>query len=196
MNNTETILSYLESGRLLRRKWAEGPRGPDGYERACLLVALAPECAEDEDVSACTADVMPAWLAHLTPWMDDAGTEAAWPAMVRRYADLAGRWHVLDDAAWRRALLASLLAIVTEARSHATGDEASACDTVIGLLREQAPAGDARWAAWAARDAARDAAADAAAWAERDAEAEAEAVDRITAGILDAIEAEIRKAGA
>jgi len=97
MNNEELILSRLDAKTLVREKWG------DGRETACLLAALAPETAEYEDPSVCPADVMPEWLAHLTVWIDDSGTDGAWSGAVRLYAGLAGRWHVLDADGWQRA---------------------------------------------------------------------------------------------
>jgi hypothetical protein len=89
MNNKDKILGYLNSGRLIRGAWT----GTDsqGRRTACLLAALSPEAGRSKDPGACPASVMPAWLAHLTPWIDDAGSKEAWPGTVRRYAELAGR---------------------------------------------------------------------------------------------------------
>jgi len=153
-------------GRLLRGTWT------DGRERACLLAALSPECGKAKSPDACPATVMPAWLAELTPWMDDAGSTGAWPGMVRRYAGLARRWHVLDAAAWRRLDYASRAIAVREARSHVVRVAPSdpvllAIDGVLALLeREHVDPAAARAAAdAAAADAARARADAAAAWA-------------------------------
>ncbi len=106
------ILFHLERGTLLRRDWG------DGYERAFLLSALAPDVATVRYWGACPSWVMPLWLAALTPLMDGRGSDAAWEPMVRRYADLAARWHVLDKAAWHRALRRVLCAILCVEPSH------------------------------------------------------------------------------
>src|SRR5678810_579442 len=78
----ETRLDKLDrlinEGNLLRNTWTQG------QERACLLAALSPEVATTEDPIDCPAAVMPAWLANLTPSLDDNGSAEAWPAMVRR----------------------------------------------------------------------------------------------------------------
>jgi hypothetical protein len=152
---------------------------------------------------------MPPWLAYLTPWLDDAPSEHAWPGVVRRYASLARRWHVLDGEAWDRAKVGALLAIVEETRMHASDDAVAlaAIDGVLGWLRRGAPESDreavanAAWAAAAARTAAW-AAAESAAYAAAGAAADAAraatraAADRIAAGVLDAIEREIAEAEA
>jgi hypothetical protein len=206
----------IAEGRLIRRAWTAG------HDRACLLAALSPEAGAAQTAAACPAELMPPWLAYLTPWLDDAPSEHAWPGVVRRYASLARRWHVLDGEAWRRAEIASLLAIVEEARTHASDDARvlSAIDGVIAWLRRGAPHHEStrvRDAAAAAAAAARASAAWAARAAETAAYAAAEstafaaaeaaestafaaaarsAEDRIAAGVLDAIEREIAEAEA
>lgn len=97
----------IESHNLLRGSWG------DGYRRACLLSAMAPEIIAHGmtaygspvtriDLAACPASLMPDWMAHITPAIDDWGSDSLWGVTIRRYADLARRWHVLDDAAWER----------------------------------------------------------------------------------------------
>jgi hypothetical protein len=198
---------YIAEDRLIRGQW------DDGKNRACLLATLAPECGEALSAAVCPAEIMPAWLAHLTPWLDDAGSAAAWPAMVRRYAALAHRWHVLTPEAWRRLDYAARAICVREAVAHTTDAQAiAACETAIALCDLAArgetvtAAGSAAWAAvWvAAPDAgsARSAAeaagsaagsARAAAWVAGSAGSAAwaagsAAADRITTAILSAIE--------
>jgi hypothetical protein len=195
----------IRENRVSRGEWTEG------HDRACLLAALSPEAGAAQSAAACPAELMPPWLAYLTPWLDDAPSEHAWPHIVRRYASLARRWHVLDGEAWDRARIGALIAIVSEARTH-TGDDAvalAAIDGVLGWLRRGAPESD-RDAAWAARAVAADAAyaaraaaraaasASASARAARAAEWEAaeDASDRMASGVLDAIEREIAEAEA
>lgn len=85
-----SIESVLAENRLTRHAWA---REEDGRQLLCLYTAMLddPE-ARPED---CPASLCPRWLAYLLPWMDDAGTEAAWSAMVRRMATLAPHFHRL-----------------------------------------------------------------------------------------------------
>jgi hypothetical protein len=149
--------TMIAEGRLVRDAWTEG------HDRACLLAALSPEAGAAQSAAACPAELMPPWLAYLTPWLDDAPSADAWPHIVRRYASLARRWHVLDGRAWDRARIGALIAIVSEARTH-TGDDTrvlSAADGVIAWLRRGAPHHEStcvRDAAWAARAVAADAA--------------------------------------
>jgi len=212
MNHQERIENlnrHIEAGTLVRKEWG------DGHERACLLAALSPESSQGQSPSGCPASVMPQWLAHLTPWMDDAGSEEAWPVMVRRYANLASRWRTLSDDQWSRLDFAARKIALESCLEH----NKAACEPVLRLL-DQSIAGDhvpaedwdaaaaaARDAAYAAADAAADAAyaaAHTAAAAARsaaytaayaaDTAAGSAAVDHITTKILDAIEAEIEKA--
>lgn len=177
MTPAERLQGFIERGALVRHAWG------DGHERACLLAAMAPACAEYETAEKCPANVMPQWLAQLTPEMDDHGTEDAWPAMVRRYAAVAARWHVLDDDAWERVRLRCLHAIVSEARSHVGVEEVAVIDGVLSWLDAGAPESEreraqaAAWSSWAAIAA-----------AEAEAE-ESEVWDRMTDVILGETEA-------
>ncbi len=91
--------SAVAEGRLIRREWSDAP-DDHGRERACLLGMLSPEAARDEDAGRCPAAIAPTWLAELTPWIDDSGSDAAWPALVQRYAALARRWRSLSQEQW------------------------------------------------------------------------------------------------
>lgn len=165
----ERLDAMIRENRIIRCAWTE-------RDRACLLAALSPEAGQAQSASACPAEIMPEWLAYLTPWLDDAPSEEAWPALVRRYAALARRWHALDADGWERARIGVLIAIVTEARSYCPSNEAvtlTAIDEVLAWLRRGAP------------EAGREAAARSAA------AAETAAADRIAASVLNAIEREI-----
>jgi len=175
MINVERLNTFISEGRVIRGQW----RGTDaqGRETACLLAALAPECGREQRAGACPADVMPRWLAHLVPWMDDEGTAEQWPGMVRRFAAVAARWHVLTPEQWQRLEWTAKLLTVTEARQH-TSDPAAleACDGTIALLqdaiergtmdesRRVAAYGAADSAAWGAAYGAADSAAYGVAW--------------------------------
>ncbi len=198
--------TFIEQGRLVRKTWG------DGQERACLLLALAPEVGTKGVASGCPADVIPAWLAHLTPDLDDCGTEAAWPAMVRRYASVVRCGaETLDETEWRRVLARTMLAVLAEAAPH---DPSGSCARVAALWTRVLAGDEPRAAAWTAEAAAAEAAAArAAAWTAEAAAAEAAAAaraaaeaaawtaaawtaaaastwDRITGALLDGIEIE------
>ena len=202
----ERIERYLDRDAILRGQWHDGPLGPDGYERACLLVAAVPEVGKGK-YDACPASLMPPWLAYFTPWIDDAGSTdpERREAKIRRYAGLLRRSAVLTPEAWSRLDYRVRRIAVLEARSHCPASEVAvlaATDAVVSLLdraisgetidaetwRAAAAAaraaGAASWAAWAARAAG---AASWAAWAARAAgAAAAEAADEAAAVAAEA----------
>lgn len=195
----------IRDGRLIRNAWTVGEN------RVCLLAALSPECAVTERSTDCPAEVAPRWLAELTPWIDDNGSDRAWPAMVRRYAAVARRWHALTPEAWERVRVDWVCDdVLPEALSHVVFDEHGACQAVEAVrraLREgsdiNAPIGVAAQVARAAHGARRLSAAWAAesafaarardtVWAMRATLAAPHprlAVDHLTAALLGRIEA-------
>jgi len=125
---------------------------------------------------------MPSWLAYLTPWIDDAPSETVWEGLITRYAELASRWHVLDEEDWRRLDYAVRGVCLREAMEH-TQDEKTlkVCRRVLDLCDREAQGEhvDAKtWSAAAAAAAGAEATAEAgaatwAAWATTTAEAAA-----------------------
>jgi membrane protease subunit (stomatin/prohibitin family) len=144
-----------------------------GQWTACLLSQLSPEAEDANNAGACPSDVMPAWLAYLTPWIDDSGTVEHWPDVVRRYASLARRWHALVPEQWHRLDYRVRAICVREATRHTTDQKViETCAKVALLCDRVANGGDVtskEWAVAAAR------AAGAAAWAARAAAGTAEA---------------------
>ena len=137
-SRVERLHTLIKENRVIRNAWV----GTDeqGRETACLLAALSPEVAEQETASACPAELMPAWLAHFTPWMADFTSYEAWPVLVRRYAACAARWSTLDNAAWRRVEVALRRASVVEAMSHTTDERVlNVSRTVLAWLDDDMP---------------------------------------------------------
>ena len=130
--NCDQILGRLADGTLIRESWT----GTDskGRQTACLLAVIVPKCGVDQSAYSCPSEVMPAWLAHLTPWIDDAGTIEAWPAHIREYARLSQSFGRLttEPEVGRRALIGSLRAIMVEAVCH--GDPDGTVSAVLALL--------------------------------------------------------------
>jgi hypothetical protein len=217
MNITERfdrLDEFIAGNRLVRKSWG------DGEDRACLLLALAPEIGTEGVRDRCPASVLPPWFARITPSMDDCGTKDAWPTMIRRYSRVVRRGATtLDDAGWRRVLARTMIAILEEAAtfdpsgpcvrvsvlwsSVLTGEEPlkeewvearSAAVAAAGFPGTAVSTAWARSAARAARGAggAAGAAAAAAAWAAANAKQEerADTWDRMTTAILDGIEIE------
>jgi hypothetical protein len=125
----------IAEGRVIRHKWTD--KDAAGRELACLLVAISPEVGPRGDTRNCPSSVMPPWLALLTPILDDRGSVGAWPGMVRRYASLARRWHVLDEAGWLRARNGACAAIAREAMRHTKRPDVIAVCREVAGLREQ-----------------------------------------------------------
>jgi len=200
----ERLDTAIAEGRVIHGFWR---REEDGRELVCLLAALSPETAEREKASACPASVMPAWLAELTPHMDDYVSDRYRPELIRRYAALAHRWHVLTADAWQRCEWSSRRVALVEARAHTRDDRAiDVCNRAIVLIdrclagdpptdleweaaAEAASAAASAAASLASMSAASLAASAAASLASMSA-ARAAAWDRMASGILDAIEAE------
>jgi hypothetical protein len=202
----------ISSGRLIREEWKKTDVA--GRELVCMLVALSPEVGESESSDACPADVMPQWLAHLTPWIADKGSDAAWPAMVRKYAALAHRWCVLSGNQWGRLDYRVRAIAVREASTHTDQHALDICGVVAALCDRAGQGANVEAREWeAARDAAallerprlraaRSAslAAEESPWAAARAVLSASrgmgrAADRMTGAILDALEQEISGGG-
>jgi hypothetical protein len=200
LSRVDRLDQFITEGRLLRGAWH---REIDGREHACLLVALAPECASEHERD-CPVEVMPAWLAFLTPWLDDAGSSDAWPGVVRRYAALARRWHVLSAEDWVRLDYAVRATILREVRQCHTN--LAVTDLVISLCERSAAGEQIPRADWVeVQEAATAAMAWPAEWAssaslkatERTAQAAVDLnsrmTDRIIDGVLDTIEAAVAR---
>jgi len=164
MLDLERFDTFMREGRIIRSAWT----GTDakGRETACLLAALSADVAKKESPEACPASDMWPWLAHLTPWIDDAGSADKWPGVIQRYGEIARKLHRLDDAAGRRLNYTMRKIALDEAARHFDHDKfpnvAKAIATVNQLLvraikNDVAPEQDwaaARAAAAAARAAA------------------------------------------
>jgi len=136
--------TFEREGRLLRGQWTS----TDAWGRAlaCWLAALSSEVAADKDASACPASLLWPWLAHLTVWLDDAGSEDTWPDRTRRYGAMLRSLARLTDE--QREAIGPLLdyrvraACVREAMRYIdSGQALAACETVA-VLCERAGRGE------------------------------------------------------
>lgn len=97
-NAIDKLRAAIARDEVVRHKWAAEK---DGRVLGCLLATMAPECGVHQRPGVCPAYLMPAWLAHLTPWFDDAGSYGKWRDDLATYADLLGRSERMTDDDWR-----------------------------------------------------------------------------------------------
>jgi hypothetical protein len=78
----------------------------------CLLGAMHKECAINRHHSYCPKEIMPMFMAAITPIIDDYVSLENWEAMVHRYISLASKWYKLTPQKWseieRYAAIAAL----------------------------------------------------------------------------------------
>ena len=77
-----------------------------------------------------------AWFAHLTPWLDDAGSKKKWEAMVSRYVAIVERWHTLTPQRDQRLKYAVRALCVREAMRHTSDAAVLAVCARVALLCE------------------------------------------------------------
>ena len=192
-------------GRIIQGAWRRG--GDSGRELVCALAAFGPDINSAND---CPADLMPEWLAHLVPTLDDGVAAKDVPWFSGELIARAHRWSALDADAWGRVQRAFLVATIRQALEAAERVQPSprpaywdqvqdACGQMIVALKNNekitaaaesaAAESAARAAAWAAESAARAAwAAESAAWA-----AWAAAYKSLAQALFDAIDVELNK---
>ena len=132
LKNFDTMLS---GGRITRYQWTG--RDDNGRVTACILAAIFPQAGKAKSASVCPSDQMWPWLAHLTPWINDFGSEGLWQQVVQRYANILHNLHRLDAADGKRLELVCKRIFVSEARSHArpgSHKTLEAIDLVIELI--------------------------------------------------------------
>ena len=132
LKNFDTMLA---TGRITRYQWTG--RDDNGRVTACILAAIFPQAGAARSASVCPSDQMWPWLAHLTPWINDFGSEGLWQQVVQRYAKILHNLHRLDAADGKRLELVCKRIFVSEARSHArpgSHKTLEAIDLVIELI--------------------------------------------------------------
>jgi hypothetical protein len=105
----DNIISYLRDGRLVQNTWTREDQGP---HVACLLGAAG----NYQSTQDCPATLMPRWLAECTVTLyDGLPQEDANGDLVRRYADMMRRWHVLTPDRWDNVHRAFLVRCIDQA---------------------------------------------------------------------------------
>lgn len=126
----------IRENRIVRHKWG------DGKERACLLLALVPECdggSAGGDPRMCPANVLPWWMAHLVIWIDDAPSAGRWRDIITSFASLVRRSGSMPPAAWRRLEHETKSIIVREFMTHAVTKAAlDSCLRMLDMLDREA----------------------------------------------------------
>lgn len=135
------LLDMVAEGRLLRGAWQRFDS--NGDEHACLLVALAPE-ADTGVTKDCPTEVMPHWLAEITPWIDDKGSKEAWPGVVRQYTNLMIASQGFGPREWRRLEAAWFLVVLKKIRPYYP----TAVDRVSRLWQQVAAGNEPESAEW------------------------------------------------
>lgn len=138
IDDHDPFLSALDAGLLIRHQWHA-----DDY--VCLLLALAPECRTEEggDPSRCLAEHAPLEWAYLTPWIDDSGSAAVWPSMVREYAEVTRLLVAMPREQQMRLNYTWRSIIVREAMRHTQATSTlTICERVVALC-DRTARGDA-----------------------------------------------------
>jgi hypothetical protein len=168
---SKNIIRFATEGRLIQQAWHQDR---DGREMACLLGSIDPSVQGAAD---CNGDLMPMWLATITPTLFDGIPREHVTEIGLRYGNLVGRWHVLKPENWEAVLIRFLCRTVDDAVESArpVAEKLSVWPRVVDAARLtvealKLPAEDPQRqekgaAAYAAADAAARAAARAAAFA-------------------------------
>lgn len=138
-----SIESVLGEGRLIRNDWCG--RDEEGRVLLCLYTALVDD--PDARPNACPAKVAPKWLAMLLPWIDDAGTQEAWEAVVRRVAAIAPKFGKLQGERSER-LRNRCLAVLLRDLLPIAGDATKVVAEAIGLCEHIARGGEVSLDTW------------------------------------------------
>lgn len=96
----------FEEGSLIRGDWERFNEDDDDCSSTgvCWLGALAPECVDSESTLSCPREVLPPHIAHLIPWLDDAGEGDGecpeWQRRTARFVSLMERATVFHTYGW------------------------------------------------------------------------------------------------
>src|SRR6185312_10824868 len=135
------ILAACDAGTLVQGQWHARE---EGREIACLLGSMHPGVRSSED---CNGDLMPLWLAKLTPALFDGIAPEHIYSIARRYGGLVARWHVLKHEQWESLLTTFLVRTIDEAVDAArpvAGNMPywSAVDDACAAVKEAIKSGD------------------------------------------------------
>ena len=104
------ILRFVAECRLVQKTWHT--KDAEGRELACALGAMHPSVTKPQD---CNGDLMPLWLAELTPTLFDGIPATEVSNIGTRYGTLVGQWHVLSPESWNTILTKFLIRTIDDA---------------------------------------------------------------------------------
>lgn len=145
-------------GRIIQHDWNRTDER--GRHLVCALAAFGD--GDIDSASKCPAELMPSWVAHLVPRLDDgiAADQVSW--FFGNLLDRVQRWHALDEAAWDRIRTGFMIFAIEDAVKRAESVQpdprpaywqkvAGACAGVVTALKSGEGLAEARKAArWAA----------------------------------------------
>jgi hypothetical protein len=111
--------NLAKTKRIIRDSWSNKVRSYNPVTQRvsvthqyCLLGAMHKESAINRHHSYCPQEIMPKFMAAITPIIDDYVSRENWESMVQRYISLASKWYRFTPDQWseieRYAAIAAL----------------------------------------------------------------------------------------
>mgnify|MGYP003394567753 CR=1 FL=1 len=114
---SENIIKFATENRLIQRAWQKKEGAEEGKRMACLLGSIDPSV---DNSAMCNGELMPLWLAILTPTLFDGIAADKVTEIGLRYGKLVGQWEVLSAANWDNVLYKFLIRVVDDAVDSAS----------------------------------------------------------------------------
>jgi len=119
INAIKRARKIAKAKRIIRDNWSSEVRVYNPVKQRvsvtyqyCLLGAMHKESAINRHHSYCPKEIMPKFMAAITPIINDYVSTEKWEAMVDRYIGLASKWYKLTPDQWseieRYAAIAAL----------------------------------------------------------------------------------------
>jgi hypothetical protein len=113
------VKKLAKAKRIIRDNWSSKVRVYNPVTQRvivsyqyCLLGAMHKESAINMHHNYCPQEIMPKFMAAITPIIDDYVSREKWEHMVQRYIGLASKWYKLTPEKWseieRYAAIAAL----------------------------------------------------------------------------------------
>ncbi len=119
INAIKRAKKLAKAKRIIRDNWSNKVRVYNQVTQRvsvtyqyCLLGAMHKESAINRHHNYCPQEIMPKFMAAITPIIDDYVSREKWEAMVEKYISLASKWYKLTPQKWseieRYAAIAAL----------------------------------------------------------------------------------------